>query len=261
MRSNVPISSFNLHLERKNDSMPETTLIAGTDTSGKLTRAELALVPTPHSTSTHQVIPHIEIVNALEEQLGFRHIAVASEEYAVTKDGKNFFGVMTLDQGMDGASFALGVRNSHSKQFRLSIVVGLRIFVCSNLSFAGDFNILLAKHSKNFSLKNSISIGIDEAQRGFEPMQIQVSAWKEIQVSDDQARVTIFKAFVEAEIDAPKHLARDVWRNWREPAHEEFRPRTAYSLQNAFTSSFKLLDPVPLYRATADLGRFFQGVA
>src|ERR1035438_3931665 len=110
--------------------MPETTLIAGTDTSGKLTRTDLALVPTPYSTSTHQVIPHIDIVRALEEQLGFRHIAIASEEYAVTKDGKNFFGVMTLDQGMDGASFALGVRNSHSKQFRLSIVVGLRIFVC-----------------------------------------------------------------------------------------------------------------------------------
>jgi len=241
--------------------MPETTLIAGTDTSGKLTRADLALVPAPHSTSTHQVIPHIDIVHALEEQLGFRHIAIASEEYAVTKDGRNFFGVMTLDQGMDGASFALGVRNSVSKQFRLSIVVGLRIFVCSNLSFAGDFNIVLAKHSKNFSLKNAISIGIDEAQRGFEPMGRTVGAWKEIQVSDDQARLTIFKAFVEDELDAPKHLARAVWTNWREPAYDDFRPRTAYSLQNAFTSSFKQLEPVPLYRATADLGRFFQTVS
>ena len=70
--------------------MAETTLIAGSDTNGKLTRAELALVPAPHSTSTHQVVPHIEIVHALEEQLGFRHIAIASEEYAVSKDGQNF---------------------------------------------------------------------------------------------------------------------------------------------------------------------------
>jgi hypothetical protein len=57
---------------------------------------------------------------------------------------------------------------------------------------------------------------------------------------------------------APKHLAGEVWRNWREPAYEEFRPRTVYSFQNAFTSSFKLLEPVPLYRATTDLGRFLQ---
>jgi hypothetical protein len=86
-------------------------------------RSDIAGMPLQALVQTHQVVPHIEIVSPLEEQLGFRHIAIASEEYAVTKDGKNVFGVMTLDQGIDGAQFALGVRNSHSKQFR-SIVAG-----------------------------------------------------------------------------------------------------------------------------------------
>lgn len=239
----------------------ETTLIAGSDTSGKLTRGGLASVPTPASTPTHQVIPHIEIVNALEEQLNFRHIAITNEEYAVTKDGKNFFGVMTLDQGTTGSAFALGIRNSHSKAFRLSIVVGMRIFVCSNLCFSGDFSIVLAKHSKHFSLKNAISIGIDEAQRGFEPMMLQVESWKSIQVTDDQARLTIFKAFIEDQLDAPKHIAKDVWKEWKTPTYEEFQPRTAYSLQNSFTTAFKQLEPVPLYRATASLGNMFKGVS
>lgn len=62
------------------------------------------------------------------------------------------------------------------------------------------------------------------------------------------------------EPDAPKHLAGEVWRTWREPAYEEFRPRTVCSFQNAFTSSFKLLEPVPLCGATTDLGRFLQGL-
>lgn len=239
----------------------ESTLIAGHDTSGKLTREQLALVPSPPSTLTHQVVPHIDIVNSLEEQLGFRHIAIASQEFAVTKDGNNFFGVMTLDQGIEGASFALGVRNSHSKAFRLSIVVGLRIFVCSNLSFAGDFSIVLAKHSKNFSLRNALSIGIDEAQRGFAPMAQQVNRWKEHQITDDDARVSIFQAFIEDRVDAPKHVAKTVWANWLQPTHDEFRPRTTYSLQNCYTSAFgKLLDPVPLYKATASLGAFFSSL-
>ncbi len=237
---------------------PQTTLIAGSDTTGKLSRQELALVPTPTSTLTHQVIPHIEIVNSLEEALGFRHISVINQEYAVSKDTRNFFGVMTLDQGIDGAQFALGVRNSHSKMFRLSIVVGLRIFVCSNLCFSGDFNIVLAKHSKNFSLQHAISIGIDEAQRGFGPMQQRVETWKQSLITDDQARLTIFRAFIEDQLDCPKHLAKEVWHNWQEPAYDEFRPRTAFSLNNAFTSSFKLLEPVPAYRATASLGQIFN---
>lgn len=238
--------------------MADATLIAGNDTTGKLTRSELALVPTPASTLTHQVIPHVEIVNALDEALGFRHINITNEEYAVTKDGQNFFGVMTLDQGIDGASFALGLRNSHKKQFRLSIVVGLRIFCCSNLSFAGDFDIVLSKHSKNFRLKDSISIGIDEAQRGFTPMKRRVEAWREMTVTDDEARLSIFKSFIEDELDAPKHLAKEVWKNWLQPAHTEFQPRNRFSLQNAYTSAFHQLEPVPRYKATASLGQVFN---
>lgn len=244
--------------KRRSQAMSDSTLIAGADTDGKITRQELALISTPQSTKTHQVIPHVEIVNSLEEALSFRHISVASEEYAVTKDGMNFFGVITLDQGMHGASFALGVRNSHSKAFRLSVVVGLRIFVCSNLSFAGDFDIVLSKHTKAFNLRNSISIGIDEAQRGFGPMQKRVEAWRETTVTDDEARLSIFRAFVEDELAAPKHLAKQVWQNWQQPTHEEFSPRTRYSLQNCYTSAIGTLEAIPAYKATASLGSFFN---
>lgn len=236
----------------------ETVLIAGDDTTGKLTRQQLALVPSPPSTLTHQVIPHIEIVNSLEEALGFRHILVTSEEYAVSHDGKNFFGVMTLDQGMHGASFALGVRNSHSKTFRLSVVVGLRVFVCSNLSFSGNFDIVLSKHSKNFQLKAAISVGLDEAQRGFEPLKQRVENWRATAITDDEARLSIFRAFVEDQLQAPKHLAREVWQKWKTPTHEEFEARTKYSLQNCYTSAIGTLDAIPAYKATASLAQMFN---
>jgi hypothetical protein len=238
--------------------MTESVLIAGADTTGKLTRQQLAMVPSPPSTPTHQVIPHVEIVNSLEEALSFRHISVTSEEYAVSHDGKNFFGVMTLDQGMHGASFALGVRNSHSKVFRLSVVVGLRIFVCSNLSFSGNFDIVLQKHSKNLNLKASISVGLDEAQRGFGPMQQRVENWRQTAVTDDEARLSIFRAFIEDELAAPKHIAREVWSNWKTPAYDEFAARTRYSLQNAYTSAIGMLDPIPAYKATASLAKMFN---
>jgi hypothetical protein len=44
-----------------------------------------------------------------------------------------------------------------------------------------------------------------------------------------------------------------------EPKHEEFQPRTIWSLSNAFTSAFKELDPIPQFKATAKLGEFLEG--
>ena len=45
-----------------------------------------------------------------------------------------------------------------------------------------------------------------------------------------------------------------------EPVHEEFQPRTMWSLSNAFTSAFKELEPIPQYKATAKLAGFLQSV-
>ena len=79
--------------------MSEATLIAST---AKLTRLQLADVPTPLGTATHRPVPHVEIVEALVETLSFRHIGVVTEEYAVSKDGMKMFGVLDLDTGMPG---------------------------------------------------------------------------------------------------------------------------------------------------------------
>jgi hypothetical protein len=43
-----------------------------------------------------------------------------------------------------------------------------------------------------------------------------------------------------------------------EPKYEEFRPRTIWSLSNAFTSAFKGLEPIPQFKATAKLGEFLE---
>ena len=237
--------------------MPETTLIAA---QPRLTREQLALVPTPLGTATHKPVPHAEVVDALVETLGFRHVSVVKEEYAVDKTGNKMFGVMELNEGMDGARFALGIRNSHDKTFRLAITVGYRVFVCENLAFQGDFSPVLAKHSKHFSLQNALSIGVDNMQRNFKPMVESVECWRSTQLSDVSARLIIYRAFIEAEFEAPRHLARRVHDLYFNPQHEEFGARSMWSLSNAFTTVLKDLDPIPQYRATARLATFLGRV-
>ena len=235
--------------------MGESTLIASTE---KLTRQQLALVPTPVGTATHRPVPHGEVVEALIETLGFRHINVVKDEFAISKDGMKMFGVLDLDTGMHGCRFSIGVRNAHDKSMRLAMTVGYKVFVCENMAFSGDFQPVLAKHSKHFSLQNALSIGVDQMQRNFDGMRKQVDTWKESQLSDVEAKLVIYRAFIESELEVPKHLARPVHDLYFAPQYEEFQPRTLWSLSNAFTSAFKQLEPIPQFRATAKLAGFLE---
>ena len=235
--------------------MPESALIAHVDTE-RITREQLVLLPTPAGTNTHKVIPHVEVVNAIIETLGFRHIAVHKDEYAVSRDGNKMFGLMELDQTLTGCRFALGIRNSHDKTMRLAMTVGYRVFVCDSMAFQGDFSPLLAKHTKNFQLTRALSAGVDDMQRNFEPMVKAVEKWRGDQLTDVTARLLIYRAFIESELDVPKHLARPVHDRYFNPQHEDFQPRTLWSLSNAFTSAFKELEPIPQFRATAKLAGF-----
>lgn len=124
------------------------------------------------------------------------------------------------------------------------------------IAIGGFFTPVLAKHSKSFSLIDCVSVGVDRMQRNFEPMRKQVEAWQRFELTDVTLKVIIYEAFVEGKLEVPKHLARTVHDLYFEPKYEEFRPRTIWSLSNAFTSAFKELDPIPQFRATAKLGEF-----
>jgi hypothetical protein len=45
-----------------------------------------------------------------------------------------------------------------------------------------------------------------------------------------------------------------------EPKYEEFRSRTIWGLSNVFTSTFKKLDPILQFKATAKSGEFMETV-
>lgn len=237
--------------------MSETSTLIGYE-GRTIPREALALVPTPAPTETHRPIPHHEVVEALIETLGFRHIGVVHDEYAVSPDGMKLFGVLDLETEFLGCRFAIGLRNSHDKSMRLALTCGYKVFICSNMAFSGDFTPVLAKHSKSFSLLDAISVGIDRMQRNFEPMRKQVEGWRQSELTDVTAKIIIYQAFIEGELDVPKHLARRVHDLYFSPSIEEFKARTVWSLSNAFTSAFKELEPIPQFKATAKLGSFLE---
>ena len=236
------------------------TLVAGVDTSDVADR-HTVLVLCGLATATHRPIPHHEVVEALIETLGFRHISAVKDEFAVSKDGMKMFGVVDLDTGMAGCRFSIGIRNAHDKSMRLALTVGYRVFVCQNMAFSGDFEPVLAKHRKHFSLQKRLSIGVDQMQRNFDGMRMQVEEWQQSRLSDVAARLIIYQAFIEGGLEVPKALARPVHDLYFNPQHDEFQSRTLWSLSNAFTSAFKELEPIPQYKATAKLAGFLESAA
>jgi len=57
-------------------------------------------------------------------------------------------------------------------------------------------------------LLDAISVGVDRMQRNFEPVRKEVEAWRQCELTEITAKIIIYQAFIEGELDVPKHLAR-----------------------------------------------------
>ena len=76
-------------------------------------------------------------------------------------------------------------------------------------------------------------------------------------LTDDDARVFIYRAFLERAVrGVPRNLMPTVHDRYFSPIEDEFRPRTMWSLSNAFTSAFKSLAPTKQFEVTARLGSY-----
>jgi hypothetical protein len=94
----------------------------------------------------------------------------------------------------------------------------------------GVFTPELAKHEGVLNYR--LRLGrLDRMHRNFEPMRKQVEAWQPSELTDVTAKVVIYEAFVEGELEAPKHLARSVHDLYFEPKYEEFRGTILESLE------------------------------
>ena len=110
---------------------------------GKITRAELANLPTPSATATHIAIPHAAVVQSLIETLRHRHISVVGDEFAVSSDAMEMFGVLDLEAGFEGCRFAIGIRNANNKRFRLACLHGRPASIrLPQLRVRGDYSRL-----------------------------------------------------------------------------------------------------------------------
>ena len=212
----------------------------------KVDRAFLDNLEMPEATDTFKPIAHSVLVDAIEESLAFRHISIERSEFAVSKDGMKMFGLLEVNQVYEGVNFAIGLRNANDKSMRLGMVAGYRVFVCDNMSLSGDFNPLLAKHTKNLDLVESVSMGIDRIQRGWQPLREAIDYKRATHIEPNDAKLLIYNAFAHRQL--PISLFREVSQEFGTTPES-----TLWSLENNFTEAFKTLNPIAQFKAAAKL--------
>ena len=83
----------------------------------------------------------------------------------------------------------------------------------------------------------------------------RILRYKEVEIDDARAHDLVIRGLDAGVVTSTQ--VPDVLREWREPSHEAFEPRTAWSLFNAFTEAHKQVNPhTALRRGEALYGLF-----
>ena len=83
----------------------------------------------------------------------------------------------------------------------------------------------------------------------------RIARYKEVEIDDARAHDVVIRSLDAGVVTTTQ--VPDVLREWREPSHEAFLPRTTWSLFNAFTEVHKQVNPhTALRRGEALYGLF-----
>lgn len=221
-----------------------------------VSREQLSLIETPMGTETFKPIPHLELIVTLEKALYRRGVSVIREQFSIRRDGSRIFGTMDLNlKGVPGSCASLGFRTSNDKSLSIQIVAGVRVFVCDNLALNGDFIALKRKHTSGLNLLDEITIAVTKFESHYITLREEISGLQQKQLSDLEAKGLIHDVFA-AQI-MPVRFFPQVSHEYFEPRHDEFKPRNAWSLHNAFTETAKEMPITSRMDATQEVGRYF----
>ena len=220
---------------------------------------DLARVDLPPATKTWRPIKHTTVLDTAVETLAEAGYAVVKQRLALSNQGARFFAALDLSTELstDGSvTLAVGLRNSMDKTFPLGFCAGSRVFCCDNLAFRADL-MVKRKHTINGAahFSNDIATAVMNLGSFKEAEAQRIIMMQETPLTDERAESLMLRACLAKGIIAQRMLPQ-VWQEWREPRHEVFQARTAWSLLNAFTATLRPLqerNPVDLARRTMRL--------
>ncbi len=260
-------------------------LMMATTGAGRCSRKEAFSIVVPEPTDTYQPLSNEELVLMINKVAAIHGVKLTDEQLGTDLKGQRFFGVYTVE-GFDffggKIKLTLGFCNSYNKSMSGRMCMGGEVTVCSNRHFyaftdkATGINMMAThEHRKNirdglYQRINAAFASIDDFR---EQQEIFFGHLTERPLFQEDAYHLIVRAaqanvlnktsiltvaeeydFQHRGPDTEEEYKRRLW-------HPEFKPRTAYSLFQAFTEVQKdrlALNPVSTNLSTLGLTEFFH---
>lgn len=206
-----------------------------------------------HAPAKHSEL--CEVVDRSFDMLGYR---TDNHEFFISKNKHrmlNTFDITHADFELSNSEFRMigATINTTDSSMAPHVLFGPRVFVCDNMTFSAEYKI---RHKATPSLLQDIKyLVLDNATNIphlFKEMTSQFEVMQEWKLKTRREVNDLFVRSAEAGVIGFQQIPR-VKTHWDNPKHEEFEPRTMYSLYNAYTEYWKEKNPFVLRHATKRL--------
>jgi len=213
-----------------------------------ITPASVAKANGTEYSSTYMPVDHTELVqtvrteisSALGDQFSFR-----SANYGVRKNGAELFGLLSWKPTViDNPNFGLDVGIVNSLNYRIPVrfAGGVSVFICDNMALSGDV-LYARKHTKNVwdSIMGKIGQLADSASDTYTKAITDIQQLSKCELQDNRA-YEVFGRLYGNKVLTPRMLTAAV-KDWHTPRHEQFEPRSMWSLYNCANEAMKKHNP------------------
>lgn len=221
---------------------------------------DVAQIPTPKPKNRHYPIPHTTLIDGTKLALENAGCDISKEIYGLNHEGGDLFALFEIEHEIPNGTFnqVVGLRNSHIQNFAAGLCAGGRVFVCDNLMFSAEIKVS-RKHTRFImrDLQGLLSKAMAKLADKWIDQQIRYDAYHDRVMTDKEVHDLVIKASVDYNC-LPNAAIKHVVNEWRNPSHDEFKDRNAWSLFNCFTHVAKRA-PSQIVNRTMTMHNVFDG--
>lgn len=203
----------------------------------RVSREEIYSLATPPGSRTHIPIPHSDLLHLMDQELYSQGIEIVADEHVLDQNGDRYFGMFALKSLDDLTHCFVGVINAHDKSIAAKIIIGERVFICSNKTYFGQIK-LSNKHTMNISnrLPRLVEDGVSRALKIASVQQERVNKYRSTRITNDKAENLIIDLWRQNAI--PSAAISKIVAQFENPKFPEVFLKdghTLFTLQNATT--------------------------